>query len=113
MLPTDQALVHPLCLAVGGAKEANMVNQNIVEDGQKRSLQEFVESAILYLEQHPECDEVVQLAENINELELDVVTDPKRIFALPEGYEYNFSGFYGQVIGVGRTGIRLLHKGRP
>lgn len=87
-----------------------MVNQHIIEDGNKRPLSEFAQCAIIYLEQHPECDEVVQQAENINELELDVVTDPGRIYALPKGYEYNFSGFWGQVIGVGRTGIRELHR---
>lgn len=38
------------------------------------------------------------------------MTAPGRISELPQGYEYNFSGFWGQVIGVGRTGIRELHK---
>ncbi|MBA7628956.1 hypothetical protein ES703_36453 [subsurface metagenome] len=87
-----------------------MVRQNLIEDGQKRSLVEFAQVAVTYLEQHPECDEVVQLADHIEELENDKMTRPDNIHELPQGYEYNFSGFYGQVIGVGRTGIRELHK---
>lgn len=87
-----------------------MVNQNIIEDGHKRPLDEFAQCAVIYLSQHPECDEVVQQADNITELESDKMTRPDNIYELPEGYEYNFSGFYGQVIGVGRTGIRELHK---
>lgn len=42
-----------------------MVNQQIVEDGNKRPLSKFAQSAVIYLEQHPECDEVVQQADNI------------------------------------------------
>jgi len=87
-----------------------MVNQQIIEDGNKKPLGEFAQCAIIYLEQHPECDEVVQLADNITELEHDAMTAPKHIYGLPEGYEYNFSGFYGQVIGVGRAGIKELHR---
>ena len=87
-----------------------MVNQHIIEDGNKRPLSEFAQCAIIYLEQHPECDEVVQQAANITELENNALTPPRIIYALPEGYEYNFSGFFGQVIGVGRTGIRELHR---
>lgn len=82
-----------------------MVRQHIIEDGQRRSLQEFAQLAVTYLEQHPECDEVVQLADNIKELEFDKVNPPTIYHELPQGYEYNFSGFYGQVIGVGRTGV--------
>jgi len=89
-----------------------MVSQKIIEDGTKRTLGEFAKLAIAYLEQDFELDEVVQLANNITELEHDAMTAPNRIYELPEGYEYNFSGFWGQVIGVGRTGIRELHR-RP
>jgi len=87
-----------------------MVNQLIIEDGKKRSLKEFADAAVAYLKDHPETDEVAQLADDIVELEHDAKTAPQTIYALPEGYEYNFSGFYGQVIGIGRTGIRELHK---
>ena len=87
-----------------------MVNQQIIEDGSKRSLEEFAQCAIIYLEQHPECDEVVQLADNITELEHDALQSPQLIYPLPECYEYCFSGFYGQVIGVGRKGVGLLHR---
>lgn len=31
--------------------------QHAVEDGNKRPLQEFAESAVIYLKQHPECNE--------------------------------------------------------
>lgn len=88
-----------------------MVIQHIIEDGQKRRLKQFVEDAVAYLKEHPEYDEVVQLADNISELENDRINRPSVYHNLPEGYEYNFSGFWGQVIGIGRTGIRELHKG--
>lgn len=84
--------------------------QHLIEDGKTRSLKEFAETAVALLEKRPRCDEVVQLADHITELENDKMTAPRHIHPLPEGYEYNFSGFYGQVIGVGRTGIRQLHK---
>ena len=87
-----------------------MVCQHIVENGQKRTLEEFVLLALSHLEQHLGDDEVVQQADNIIELEHDAMTAPQRIYELPDGYEYNFSGFYGQVIGVGRTGIKELPK---
>lgn len=90
-----------------------MVNQQIVEDGHKRPLQEFADSAVAFLQAHPDHDEVVQQANNITELEQDAKTAPRHIYPLPEGYEYNFSGFYGQVIGIGHTGIRELHKRPP
>lgn len=89
---------------------SKMVAQYIIEDGEKRSLKEFADIAVTYLEKTPTCDEVVQLADNITELENDKMTAPRHIYQLPEGYEYNFSGFFGQVIGVGRQGIRELHK---
>ena len=87
-----------------------MVRQFIMTTGEKRSLKEFADAAVAHLKDHPNTDEVVQLAENIKELENDTVTAPQNIYSLPEKYEYNFSGFYGQVIGVGRTGIRELHE---
>lgn len=87
-----------------------MVNQYIVEDGAMRSLKAFADDAVTYLKQHPDCDEVVQVADHIEELKDDKRTPPKNMYALPDGYEYNFSGFFGQVVGVGREGIRELHK---
>ena len=91
-------------------KEATMIKQYIAEDGLKRSLPEFAQSAVIYLEYHPECDEVVQLANHIEELENDRKTAAQNIYDLPEGYEYNFSGFAGNVIGVVRIGIREVHR---
>jgi len=76
--------------------------QHIIEDGNKRPLSEFAQCAIIYLEQHPECDEVAQLAENITELENDHKSSPSTYHQLLEGHGYRFSGFYGQVIGVMR-----------
>ena len=87
-----------------------MVNQLLIEDGKKRSLKEFADAAVADLRNNPDIDEVVQLANNITELEHDAMTAPRTIYPLPGGFEYNFSGFYGQVVGVGRTGIRELHK---
>lgn len=87
-----------------------MVAQYIIEDGKTRSLEEFAKTAIEFLEKTPTCDEVVQLADHITELEHDKMTPPRNIHPLPEGYEYNFSGFSGQVIGVGRRGVGELHK---
>ncbi len=74
------------------------------------AVREFAETAIAFLEKRNDCDEVVQLADHITELENDKKTAPQNIQPLPEGYEYNFSGTFGQVIGVGRTGIGNLHK---
>ncbi len=76
--------------------------KKVIEDGQKRTLEEFAQCAVIYLEQHPECDEVVQQANNIIELEHDTITSPSLIYELPEGYEYNSS----EVIGVSRTARR-------
>lgn len=87
-----------------------MVAQYIIEDKKTRSLKEFAETAIAFLEKRNDCDEVVQLADHITELENDKKTAPQNIHPLPEGYEYNFSGTFGQVIGIGRTGIGKLHK---
>ena len=77
--------------------------KKVIENGQKRPLEEFAQCAVIYLEQHPECDEVVQQANNITELEHATMTSPSLIYELPEGYEYSFS----EVIGVCRTAQRL------
>ena len=69
----------------------------VIEDGHKRALIEFAQCAVIYLERHPECDEVVQKSNNIIELERD--TSPSLVYNLPEGYEYNFF----EVIGIVRT----------
>ena len=90
-----------------------MVRQHIAEDGKRRPLSEFAQAAVTYLEEHPDCDEVVQLADRITELENGKINPPTVYHELPQGYEYNFSGFYGHVIGIGRTGIRELHRERP
>lgn len=82
-----------------------MVFQEIIEDGTKRTLQEFSDLATKYLKEHPECDEVVQLADNIVELENDRMTRPENIYQLLGEFHYYFSGFYGHVIGVGRPGL--------
>lgn len=82
-----------------------MTRQEIVENGTKRLLQEFSDLAVNYLREHPECDEVVQLADNIVELENDRMTRPENIHQLPGEFHYYFSGFSGQVIGVGRPGL--------
>jgi len=87
-----------------------MVAQYIIEDGKTRSIKEFAETALAFLEKRKDCDEVVQLADNITELANDKKTAPHNIHPLPEGYEYNFSGFFGHVAGIGRTGIAQLHK---
>jgi len=85
--------------------------QENIQDGKKRSLKEFADHAVEILKANTSTDEVVQLANGIIELEHDAMMAPQSIYPLPDGFEYNFSGFFGQVIGVGRTGIRLLHKG--
>lgn len=87
-----------------------MVAQKIIEDGIMRSLKDFAELAVDFLSKDPALDEVVQQASHITELEHDFITPPRLLHPLPDGYEYNFSGFWGQVIGVGRTGIRELHR---
>lgn len=72
--------------------------KKVIENGQKRLLEEFAQCAVIYLEQHPECDEVVQQANHITELEHDTMTSPSLVYELPEGYEYSLS----EVIGVSR-----------
>lgn len=90
-----------------------MVTQHIIEDGKTRNLKEFVDQAIDFLEKNLEYDEVVQLADNITELKNDKISFPTIYYKLPQGYEYNFSGFLGQVLGIGYTGIRNLHRNKP
>jgi len=84
--------------------------KKVIENGQKRPLEEFAQCAVIYLEKHPECDEVVQQANHIIELENDHnITSPSLIYELPEGYEYNFAEF----IGVGRTARRPAPSRKP
>jgi hypothetical protein len=78
--------------------------QHIVEDGSTRSLKEFADLAIKHLEAHPLDEEVVQIADHITELAHDFKTRPDIIYPVPLGYQYRFSGFFGQVIGVARKG---------
>jgi len=82
-----------------------MTKQLVIEDGSQRALKEFADSAVAYLKEHPEEDEVVQLADNITELNNDALTRPDITHPLPAGFQYYFSGFWGQVIGVGRPGL--------
>lgn len=96
------------------------IRQHVIEDGKKRRLSKFAQSAVNYLEQHPECDEVVQFSHNISELEKarlktnildnEYPDSPSVYHQLPEGYEYNYTGRWRIIIGVGRTGIRDLHR---
>jgi hypothetical protein len=83
--------------------------KKVIENGRKRPLEEFAQCAVIYLEKHPECDEVVQQANHIIELDHDTMTFPSLIYELPEGYEYNFSEF----IGVGRTARRPAPSQKP
>jgi len=76
--------------------------KKVIDDGQKITLEEFAQCAVIYLMQHPECDEVMARASNIIDLENNKMTSPSLIYELPEGYEYNFSEF----IAVGRTAPR-------
>lgn len=79
--------------------------QEIIENGQVRSLKKFADYAMEYLADHPSCDEVVQLADHITELEKDRMTRPDILYSLPTTFQYFFSGHFGQVIGVGRPGL--------
>lgn len=78
--------------------------QEVIEDGNVRDLKDFADLAIKHLETHPQDEEVVQLADNITELARDKMAHPAKLYPLPEGYRYRFSGFWGQVIGVMREG---------
>lgn len=82
-----------------------MIRQLVIEDGSQRTLKEFADSAVAYLKEHREEDEVVQLADNITELKADAFTRPDILHPLPAGFQYYFSGFFGQVIGVGRPSL--------
>ena len=79
--------------------------QEVIENGQMRSLQKFADYAVEYLARHPSCEEVVQLADHITELEKNSMTKPDTLYPLPATFQYYFSGFLGQVIGVGRPGL--------
>ena len=83
------------------------MNQYICEDGNTRSLKKFATIAVKNLEADPTLEEVVQQASHITELANDSMTRPDTLYPLPDGYQYYFSGFYGQVIGVGRP--NLIH----
>lgn len=83
--------------------------KKIIENGQKRPLEEFAQCAVIYLERHPDCDEVLQQANHIIELDHDTMTSPSLIYELTEGYEYNFAEF----IGVGRTAQRSAPSRKP
>jgi len=87
-----------------------MVNENIVEDGTTRTLKKFADAAIAYLKDHPREDAVIQQTNHTTQLVNNTLTSPDRIYPLPEGYEYNFTGYYGQDIGVGRQGTRQLYR---
>ena len=76
--------------------------KKVIEDGYKRPLEEFAQCAVIYLEQHSECDEVVQLVKNITELSHDHMVSPSLVYELPEGYEYTIS----EVIGVARKATK-------
>lgn len=82
-----------------------MTRQLVIEDGTQRTLKQFADRAVAYLNNNPGEEEVVQLADNINELKNDAMTKPDTIHPLPVGFQYYFSGFFGQVIGVGRPGL--------
>jgi len=74
--------------------------QKIVAEWKGISLKEFADKALEILKAEPLYDEVVLPADNILELEKDHKTAPRHICALPEGFEYNFSGWAGHVLGV-------------
>ncbi len=74
--------------------------QKIIEDGNQRTLREFAHMALDHLKDSKFDNEVVQQAANIVELEHDAKTHPNRIYELPDGYGYRFSGYFGQVIGI-------------
>ncbi|GAJ15808.1 unnamed protein product [marine sediment metagenome] len=82
--------------------------KKVIEDNHKRPLTEFAQCAVIYLERHPECDEVVHKSKNIIDLDNDTLTSPSLVYTLPEGYEYNFS----DVIGVVRT-VAFQKKTNP
>jgi hypothetical protein len=76
-------------------------NQEIIEDGTKRTLAEFATEAITLLEEGKNgINEVVLQANSITELEHNCMVHPETAYPLPTGYSYRFSGFWGQVIGI-------------
>ena len=80
--------------------------QKILDEGNeeknKISLEDFAKIALEYMNEHVLTNEVVKLANDIKELEHNYFTPPRNIYPLPEGYEYRFSGFFGQVLGICR-----------
>ena len=68
------------------------------------SLKEFADRAVGFLKTDPHYDEVVLHVSNVSELESDFMTPPSSIHVLPAGFEYNFSGYGGLVLGVRRVG---------
>lgn len=86
--------------------------QRVLENEAKRPLKDFAVAAVRVLGNHEEVDEVVQRADNITELENDRMTKPDSIYALPDGFEYRFSGFGDCVIGVCRAEWIALHPER-
>ncbi|KYK38481.1 MAG: hypothetical protein AYK18_06975 [Theionarchaea archaeon DG-70] len=82
-----------------------MINQKILKEGETGTvytLSQFAEKALRILEEEGNIDEVVILANSIKEMQNDHITPPSCIYPLPEGYEYHFSGFFGQVLGIMR-----------
>jgi len=78
--------------------------QHVLDEGNegknKISLEEFAKIAIDYMNEHKGYNEVVKVADDIVELEKDTVTPPRNIYPLPDGYEYRWSGYFGQVLGI-------------
>lgn len=79
--------------------------QHVLDEGKegknKITLEEFAKIAIEHLEKKfPYDNEVVKIANDIEELEHDTMTPPRNIYPLPNGYEYRFSGYFGQVVGI-------------
>lgn len=80
-------------------------HQKVVDGWKDITLAEFADRALEILNTSLYYDEVVLLANNIVELQTDYKTPPRHIYPLPEGFEYNFSGFWGHVLGVRRVGV--------
>lgn len=84
-----------------------MINQKILKEGETGTaytLSQFAEIALKTLKEEENIDEVVILANAIKEMQDDHITPPRCIHVLPEEYEYRFSGFFGQVLGIIRKG---------
>jgi hypothetical protein len=81
-----------------------MIPNQKVEEWRDIALADFARRSISFLQEHQHYDEVVMYANDVMELRKDCITPPEQIHALPDGFEYNFSGFFGQVLGVRRVG---------